>query len=126
MSENAQILIVDDEPYIVRSLSFVLKRAGYGVLQARDGREALEMIRTRRPGLVFLDIMLPEKDGYEVCREIKEDPELAGTYVIMLTAKHQELDEERALGAGAQEYMTKPFSPSHALERVDAVLGGSS
>ena len=123
MCEQAQILVVDDQPYVLRSLSFVLRRAGYNVLQARDGQQAVEIIKASRPKVVFLDIMLPDKDGHQVCREIKETAGLADTYVIMLTARDRELDKEKAEEAGAQEYMTKPFSPSRALERVEAILG---
>ena len=123
MSYDAQILIVDDEPHVLRSLGFVLRQAGYDVLQARDGAHALEIIRQKRPRLIFLDIMLPEKDGYEVCREIKQTEELASTHVIMLTARYQEVDRQKAMEAGAQDYMTKPFSPSKALQLVQAVLG---
>jgi len=123
MSEKRIVLIADDEPHILRSLGFVLARAGYEILEARTGREALEIVEQRRPALVFLDIMMPELDGYEVCRQIKSSPELASTYVIMLTAKGLEDDRRDGLEAGADEYMTKPFSPSRAIERVEAVLG---
>lgn len=122
MSNAKKILIVDDEPHILRSLGFVLERAGYDVLQARSGTEALELIRQEHPVLVFLDIMMPELDGYEVCRTIKSSDDLASTYVIMLTAKGQQHDREEGLEAGADEYMTKPFSPSRAVERVHALL----
>lgn len=122
MAGTKKVLIVDDEPHILRSLGFVIKRAGYGVLEARSGAEALELIEQERPDLVFLDIMMPELDGYEVCRKIKSSDELADTYVIMLTAKGQQCDQQEGLKAGADEYMTKPFSPSRAIERVHAVL----
>jgi DNA-binding response OmpR family regulator len=124
MSEARKILIVDDEPHILRSLGFVLEKAGYQVLQARSGGEALKLIE-QRPDLVFLDIMMLEPDGYEVCRRIRSSPALAATRVIMLTAKGLEADHRQSLEAGADEYMTKPFSPSRAVERVRAVLGES-
>lgn len=124
MADRKGVLVVDDEPYVLRSLSFVLRRAGYEVLECRDGGEAMAVIEKERPGLVFLDIMMPGVDGYQVCRAIKGSPELSSTYVIMLTAKGQEEDEEEAAAAGADEYMTKPFSPSRALGRVQTVLGG--
>ncbi len=126
MADASTILIVDDEPHILRSLGFVLARAGYRVLSARNGGEALEAIRQGPPDLVFLDIMIPEPDGYEVCRGIRSDPELAGVYVIMLTAKGQEADRRRGVEAGGDEYMTKPFSPSDALARVRRALGDST
>jgi len=122
MPDPMRVLIVDDEPHILRSLGFVLKRAGIEVLEARSGAEALEVTRERRPDLIFLDIMMPELDGYEVCRRIKTDPELASTYIIMLTAKGQEADRQQGLAAGADEYMTKPFSPSRAVDQVKTVL----
>jgi len=122
MSDRHKILIVDDEPHVLCSLGFVLKRAGYEVLHARTGTEALAVIDEQRPGLVFLDVMLPGVDGHEVCRKVRAAPELAGTHVIMLTAKGQPADRQRALAAGADDYMTKPFSPSRALEQVHTVL----
>jgi DNA-binding response OmpR family regulator len=122
MSDKKRILIADDEPHILRSLGFVLRRAGYDILEARNGEEALRVIRQERPDLVFLDIMMPELDGYEVCRRIKSSADLASTYVIMLTAKGVEGDRERGLAAGADAYITKPFSPSRAVQRVNAIL----
>jgi DNA-binding response OmpR family regulator len=122
MPEPITVLVVDDEPHILRSLGFVLKRAGLDVLEARSGGEALELVRQRRPDVVFLDIMMPELDGYEVCRRIKASAELASTYVIMLTAKGEEADRQRGLAAGADDYMTKPFSPSRAVDRVKSAL----
>ncbi|MGD2174790.1 MAG: response regulator [Candidatus Brocadiaceae bacterium] len=123
MADPKKVLIVDDEPHILRSLGFVVQRAGYEVLEARGGQQALDMIAEHRPHLVFLDIMMPELDGYEVCRRVKASSDLRGTYVIMLTAKGQQDDYEEGVEAGADEYMTKPFSPSRAVERVEAVLG---
>lgn len=123
MPDRKKVLIVDDEPHILRSLGFVLQRAGYHVLEARSGQAAVELVRAEEPDLVFLDIMMPELDGYEVCRRIKSSEQSAGTHVIMLTAKGLESDRERGLEAGADEYMTKPFSPSRAVQRVNEVLG---
>ena len=123
MRAEKRILVVDDEAYVVRSLRFVLERAGYTVLEARDGQGALEAARRERPDLIFLDILLPQVDGIEVCRAVKSSEELRSIPVIMLTAKSQEIDREEAFAAGADEYMTKPFSPSRAVERVDAFLG---
>lgn len=118
-----QVLIADDEPYILRSLSFVLRRAGLDVLEARDGAGALEIIREQKPALVFLDIMMPLLDGFEICRRIKSDEALRDIYVIMLTAKGQEADHRRGLESGADEYVTKPFSPTDIVERALRVLG---
>lgn len=120
MSET--VLVVDDEPFILRSLSYVLERAGFTVHQARNGDDALERLRDVRPRLCILDVMMPRRNGYEVCEVVKGDPDLRDTYVILLTAKGQEAARERGLAAGADEYMTKPFSPSRIVERVSAVL----
>jgi DNA-binding response OmpR family regulator len=117
-----QILVVDDEPFILRSLTFVLRKEGFDVLEARDGEEAMEQIRAHRPAVVFLDVMMPKKNGYEVCEEVKSDEELESTFVIMLTAKGQESDRDKGLAVGADEYMTKPFSPSKITERVREIL----
>src|ERR1044071_5924315 len=86
------ILVIDDEPYILRSLSYLLTREGYGVETASNGEEGLTRVRELQPPLVFLDIMMPKMDGYEVCEQIKADPNLANTYVIMLSAKGQQID----------------------------------
>ena len=120
------ILIVDDEPYILRSLSFVLEKEGYRVETASNGEEALDRIRRFRPRLVFLDIMLPRMDGYAVCEQIRQDPALADTYVIMLSARGQQIDRERGLLVGADEYMTKPFSPRDVAQRVRRALAGAA
>jgi DNA-binding response OmpR family regulator len=125
MSEQT-ILVVDDEPYILRSLSFVLESQGYRVLTASNGEEALRKIREARPRLVFLDIMLPLMNGYEICAAVKEDPALADTFVIMLSAKGQQIDRERGLLGGADEYMTKPFSPREIVEYVRRVFSQAS
>jgi two-component system, OmpR family, alkaline phosphatase synthesis response regulator PhoP len=117
------ILVVDDEPFILRALTFVLNREGYRTISASNGEEALARIREERPALVFLDVMMPRKDGFEVCREIKDDPVTAGVHIILLTAKGQDADRERGLAAGANEYMTKPFSPSEVVSRVREVVG---
>ena len=118
------ILLIDDEPFILRSLSYLLTREGYVVETASNGAEGLERARALRPPLVFLDVMMPKMNGYEVCEEIKQDPALAGAYVIMLSAKGQQIDRERGLLGGADEYMTKPFSPREVAERVRTVLVG--
>ena len=122
MTDKPLILVIDDEPYILRSLSYLLTREGYPVETASNGEEGLARVRTLRPPLVFLDIMMPRMDGYEVCEQIKQDPALAGTYVIMLSAKGQQIDRERGLLGGADEYMTKPFSPREIAKRVRELL----
>ncbi len=123
MSEK-RVLVVDDEPFILRSLTFVLRKEGFEVSEARNGEEALERIRAELPGLVLLDVMMPKKNGYEVLGEIKSDPALKDIYVIMLTAKGQEADRVKGLALGVNEYWTKPFSPMKIVERARAVLSG--
>lgn len=118
---RVKILVVDDEPFILRSLEYVMRKEGHDVAGAADGEEALEKIRSFRPALVFLDVMMPKKDGFEVCRAVKQDPQLAETYVIMLTAKGQTKDRTLAIAAGADEYVTKPFRPSLVVEKVRAL-----
>lgn len=118
-----RILVVDDEPYVIRSLTFVLKKEGYDVSSAVNGEEALAKVRESKPNLMFLDVMMPKKNGYEVCQEIKNDSGLSDIYIIMLTAKGQEADREKGLGLGANEFMTKPFSPAKVVEKVRWLLG---
>ena len=123
MLSNPIVLVVDDEPFIRRALTFVLNREGYQTAQAGDGVEALEKMRALKPRLVFLDIMMPRMDGFEVCAEARQDPEIRDMHIILLSAKSQEEDRIRGLSAGANEYMTKPFSPSQILDRVREVVG---
>jgi len=118
-----KILVVDDEPNIVRSLTFVLDKGGYDVSIAGDGVEAMSMIRESKPNILILDVMMPNKSGYDVCSEIKSDPELRDIHVVMLTAKGQVGDREAALSQGADEYISKPFSPIEILARVKELLG---
>lgn len=120
-----KVLVVDDEPFILRSLTFVLRKEGFEVSEAMNGEEAMEKIRAEKPGLVLLDVMMPKKNGYEVLSEVKADDELKSTYIIMLTAKGQESDRVKGLSLGVNEYMTKPFSPMKIVERARAVLNGA-
>ena len=117
-----KVLVVDDEPFICRSLSFVLRKENYEVLEARNGEEALEAIRTERPDLVFLDVMMPKINGFEVTERVKSDPDLKSTKIILLTAKGQDSDRETGGKLGADDYMTKPFSPTKILERARRIL----
>jgi DNA-binding response OmpR family regulator len=121
-----RVLVCDDEPYIVESVSYVVRRAGYEVLVAEDGDAALAAAQRERPDLVFLDIMMPGLPGDEVCRRLKADPATRGIYVVILTARGQEEDERRAREMGADEFMTKPFSPRKLQARLQEILGGTS
>jgi len=116
------ILVADDEPYVQRSLEFVLKREGFEVVTAINGEDALRKIREFKPKVVFLDLMMPKMNGFETCREIKSDPSLKGTYVIILTAKGQEADRDMGLRAGADNYITKPFSPKEIVQMVRSIF----
>ena len=122
-----KVLVCDDEPYIVESVSYVVKKAGFDVVIAEDGEEALEAGRREKPDLIFLDIMMPKITGYEVCRQLKEDPATRDSYIVMLTARGQEEDERKALDMGADEFMTKPFSPRKMRAKLlDLLSDGSS
>ena len=117
-----KVLIADDEPNIVISLEFLMKREGHQVLVARDGVQALDLIRAERPALVLLDVMMPVLTGFEVCAAVKGDDALKATKVLMLTAKGRETDIAKGLAMGADAYMTKPFSTRELAERVRSML----
>jgi DNA-binding response OmpR family regulator len=117
-----KVLIADDEPNIVVSLEFMMKREGYDVVVARDGRQALEAIRRERPELVLLDAMMPEMSGFDVCEAVRADPEVRDTRILMLTAKGRETDVARGVGAGADAYVTKPFSTRELVQKVRDML----
>lgn len=114
-----KILVVDDEPPIVRLMEFILARHGHQMLTAVNGEEALEMIHEHAPDLILLDIMMPRIDGYEVARTLRADPKFADLPIIMLSAKAQEEDIQRGMEVGVDEYITKPFSPPHLVHVVD-------
>ena len=118
-----KILIADDEQNIVISLEFLMKREGFEVLIANDGEEAVRRIRSDRPDLVLLDVMMPKKSGFEVCQEIKADPALAAVRILMLTAKGRDTEVAKGLALGADAYMTKPFSTKELVEKVRSMLG---
>jgi DNA-binding response OmpR family regulator len=118
-----KVLIADDEPNIVVSLEYLMKRAGYEVSVARDGQEAIDAIRRERPRLVLLDVMMPKKSGHDVCQELRADDALKDTLVLMLTAKGRDTDVDKGLGVGADAYMTKPFSTKELAAKVAEMLG---
>jgi len=117
-----RILVVDDEPDLLELVRLNLRQAGYEVVTAETGREALECLRRSQPELLVLDLMLPDLSGTEVCREVRSDPETSSLPIIMLTAKADEVDRVVGLELGADDYVTKPFSPRELVLRVRAVL----
>ncbi len=117
-----KILIADDEPNIVTALEFLLARGGYEVLIARDGEEALKTLESARPDLVLLDIMMPVKSGYEICKRIRERPEWAHIKVVMLSAKGRDAEVNKGMAMGADLYVTKPFSTRELMEQIRGLL----
>ena len=117
-----KILIADDEPNIVTALEFLLERAGYAVRVARNGEEALAAIAADVPDLVLLDIMMPVKSGYEVCKRIREQPEWRRIKVIILSAKGRDAEVTKGLAMGADLYVTKPFSTRELLGQIKTLL----
>ena len=121
-----KILIVDDEPHLrmlIHQSLEELEDEGVELLTAGDGEQALETIREEKPELVLLDVMMPKKNGFDVCHTVKNELGLAQTFVILLTAKGQEFDRQRGQEVGADLYMTKPFDPDALLEKARSVLG---
>jgi DNA-binding response OmpR family regulator len=116
------VLVVDDEPNIVLSLEFLMRKAGYTVRVARTGEEAMQAIEAERPDLVLLDVMIPGRNGFEVCQAIRADPALETVKIVMLTAKGREIEREKGLALGADDYITKPFSTRDVVDRVRTLL----
>jgi DNA-binding response OmpR family regulator len=120
-----KILIVDDEPLIRTLLEETLEdfeEEGVELLTAGNGQEGWQVIQEERPEMVFLDVMMPKMSGYQVCQKVKQTPELKNIYIIMLTAKGQEVDRQKGSEVGADEYVTKPFDPDYIVERAEKVL----
>ncbi len=113
------ILVVDDEPNIVLSLEFIMKQAGFEVRVARDGNEAIEAFEASIPDLVLLDVMMPNRDGYDVCQTIRANPAWQDVHIIMLTAKGRDIEREKGMALGADDYITKPFSTRQVIARVE-------
>jgi CheY-like chemotaxis protein/KaiC/GvpD/RAD55 family RecA-like ATPase len=120
--ESAKILIAEDEPFIALVLETLLSEQGFRVAVASDGEQALAKAKSERPALLLLDLMMPKKDGYEVCRALREDPEFSLLPIIMLTAKGQPSDRLLGFEVGADDYIVKPFDPGELVARVRAVL----
>jgi len=121
-----RVLVVDDEPDLLELVRFHLAQAGFEVETARDGRQGIEAMRRRRPSLVVLDWMLPDLPGTEVCRQVRSDPQLRDLPILLLTAKAEEVDRVVGFELGADDYVTKPFSPRELALRVQAILRRSS
>ena len=119
-----KILIVDDEPNIVLSLEFLMRKQGHEVLVATDGDQALAVAAEFLPDLVLLDVMLPRRSGYEVCQALRELPGLDGAKILMLTAKGREVEVAKGLALGADEYVTKPFDPDGLAATIAGLLTG--
>jgi DNA-binding response OmpR family regulator len=118
-----KVLIVDDEPNIVTSLEFLMRRCGYDVAVARNGEEALSMVASFVPDLVLLDVMMPIKSGYDVCRAIRANPEWQPMKIVVLSAKGREAEVSKGLSLGADAYVTKPFSSRELIQQVGELLG---
>jgi DNA-binding response OmpR family regulator len=123
---SQKILIADDEPNILMSLEFLMKREGYTVVVARDGGEAMQSIINERPDLVLLDVMMPVKTGFDVCCEVRSMESVRDTKILMLTAKGRDTDVAKGLALGANAYMTKPFSTKDLVQKVQEMLGGAA
>lgn len=117
-----RVLIVDDEPNILVPLEFLMRREGYEVRCAQDGEEGWQAVRDWRPDLVLLDVMMPRRDGFEVCQAIRADATLAGVRVVLLTAKSRDADVAKGLALGADAYLTKPFATQDLVQRVRELL----
>lgn len=122
--DNKKILIVDDEPNIVLSLDYLVRKKGYTPFIARNGSEALSIAHAEIPDLILLDIMMPDIDGYEVCQTLKSDERFAETKIIFLSAKSKKEDIEKGLQMGADKYFTKPFSTKQLLQEMVDLLQG--
>ena len=119
-----RVLVVDDEPNIVLSLEFLMKREGYAVTTAADGDAALKAVETNAPDLILLDINMPKRNGFDVCQTLRADPEYKDVKIMMLTAKGRDVDQEKGLALGADDYVTKPFSTQEVVAKVAELLSG--
>ncbi len=120
-----KILIVDDEPNIVISLEFLMRKEGFEVAVASDGEEALAKVASFAPDLVLLDVMMPKKSGFEVCEALRADPDKSELKIVMLTAKGRDTEVAKGLAIGANAYVTKPFSTKDLVARVKTMLEGA-
>ena len=125
MTRPPSVLIADDEPNILLSLQFLMKKSGYEVRTCKDGEEALTEMARAVPDLVLLDVMMPKVDGFSVCQTIRANPAWKDVRIIMLTARGRDVERDKGLALGADDYITKPFSTNDAISRVQAALGRS-
>ncbi len=116
------ILIVDDEPNILLSVEFLMKREGFEVRTAEDGQVAIEMLAENRPDLMILDVMMPRKNGFDVCKQVRADPDFKNLPIILLSAKGREVEIAKGLSLGADAYITKPFSTHELVSKVKELL----
>src|SRR3982750_4129415 len=122
MEHKEKILLVDDEPDILEFMEYNLKKEGYSVLLSRNGREALEVAKKEKPSLIILDIMMPEMDGIETCRQIRSIPALKHTLIAFLTARNEEYSQLAGFEVGADDYISKPIKPRIMISRIKALL----
>lgn len=122
MSDLAKVLIVDDDPNILMSLEFLMRKSGYSVFIARNGTEALELLASNTPDIALLDIMMPDVDGYEICKHVKETEELKKCKIVFISAKTKESDIQKGYDTGADLYITKPFSTKFVVSKVKELL----
>jgi len=120
-----KVLIADDEQNIVISLEFLLKREGFEVLVAGDGEAALQMVAEHHPDLVLLDVMMPKRNGYEVCQRMRERPEWRGIKIVMLSAKGRDVEVSKGVSLGADLYVTKPFSNAELVAQINTLLAAA-
>ncbi len=118
-----KILVVDDDPYILMSLEFLMKKNGFDVMVARNGTEALDLVEKQLPDLVLLDIMMPDVDGYEICKHIKSSKKLKEAKVVFMSAKSKEADIKKGYDLGASLYITKPFSTREMMKQIKELIG---
>jgi len=120
--KGKKILVVDDEPDILELLKYNLKKEGYSVMAESNGKKAVEIAKSFQPDLVILDIMMPDQDGVETCRQLRDIPELYDTYILFLTARSEEYSEVAAFDIGADDYITKPIKPRALMSRISAMF----
>lgn len=119
-----KVLVVDDEVFIRRMIEVRLRIAGITVIEAENGVDAVEKAISERPDLIIMDVMMPKMDGFQACEAIRSNTEISGTPILILTARGQQIDLEKAMALGILEYITKPFSPKELAEKVVGILGG--